>query len=447
MVKLVGVETYINGDLAKATLIASRLSSRAATIGDTDLSKALSQLAERYYSAIEANIALVSGARKIQEQSGRGLQVDLIKIDASSSKYQVSEIKSSLLRTIIKETKKGTDFRIQRDSAISLGSVLSIGLTGTSKLTTGYKVLDGEQIQEEVTELKGTDFFVATYKNNINKLREDLVNPANQSDPLLRDILTAVSKNLETKALTLSLPFYINKKKTGITTLQFTRDYILKNATLFYSSGEAGDSIKISFSYKQSIINDGLKKAANSAEVRSSISEYDSKFENYVDNLLKNLPNNAQKIAYFANLITNIEKRLKNKSFSADIIYVKGSVMAYIGQVQVSNKRKLLRERTQQPEQSIVRLTELVQGRVRLKMRRGVGVARPSKIYERTGTFRSSIDVYADFRSRQIDYFYLPYYDSLEEYGYEINNLVTESIRAIMQERYSTQFALRRKTI
>lgn len=446
MVKLLNVETYINGDLAKATLIASRLSSRAATIGDTQLSKALSQLAERYYSAIEANIALVSGSRKIPEKTGQGLQVDLIKIDASSSKYEVSEIKSSLLRTIIKESKKGTSLKIQRGSAISLGSVLSIGLTGTSKLTTGYKVLSSGQIQEEITELKGTDLFVSTYKNNINKLREDLINPSNQDDPLLRDILTAVSKNLETKALTLSLPFYINKKKTGLTTLQFNRDYILKNATLFYSSDKTGNNIKISFSYKQSIINDGLKLAAKSAEVRSAISEYDSKFENYIDNLLENLPNNAQKIAYFSNLINNIEKRLKNKSFTVEVINVKGSVMAYIGQVQVSNKRKLLREKTEQPTQSIVRLTELVQGRVRLKMRRGDGVARPSKIYERTGTFRSSIDVYADFRNRQIDYFYLPYYDSLEEYGYEINNLVTESIRAIMQERYSTQFGLRRRT-
>jgi len=93
---------------------------------------------------------------------------------------------------------------------------------------------------------------------------------------------------------------------------------------------------------------------------------------------------------------------------------------------------------------SIIDLTMLVRGRARLKMRRGTGTPNPPKIYERSGTFRGSIQAIANMRSNTIDYFYLPYYDSLQKYGYEIEGLVTESIRAIAQERLGKQFILRR---
>ncbi len=90
--------------------------------------------------------------------------------------------------------------------------------------------------------------------------------------------------------------------------------------------------------------------------------------------------------------------------------------------------------------------TRLVQARVKLRMRRGTGAPRPSKIYERTGTFRRSIEVKEGLRDNTLDYFYLPYYQSLEKYGYDITNLVEGSIRAVAQERLGRQFLLRRNT-
>jgi hypothetical protein len=98
-------------------------------------------------------------------------------------------------------------------------------------------------------------------------------------------------------------------------------------------------------------------------------------------------------------------------------------------------------------QESLLDITKFVQGRVRLRMRRGSGTPQPPKIYERTGTFRDSIDV-QEFRpsDRVISYFYLPYYDGLERYGYEIQNLVEGSIRAIAQERLGRQFILRKSS-
>lgn len=95
---------------------------------------------------------------------------------------------------------------------------------------------------------------------------------------------------------------------------------------------------------------------------------------------------------------------------------------------------------------SILDITMLVRGRARLRMRRGVGTPTPPKIYERSGTFRSSIEAIANTRNNVIDYFYLPYYDSLERHGYDIQGLVEGSIRAIAQERLGRQFVLRKNT-
>lgn len=99
---------------------------------------------------------------------------------------------------------------------------------------------------------------------------------------------------------------------------------------------------------------------------------------------------------------------------------------------------------TSQPR--IIDITMLVRGRTKLRMRRGSGMPNPPKIHERTGTFRGSIEAVANIRSNTINYFYLPYYDSLERHGYEITDLVEGSIRAIAQERFGSQFILRKNT-
>ena len=78
-------------------------------------------------------------------------------------------------------------------------------------------------------------------------------------------------------------------------------------------------------------------------------------------------------------------------------------------------------------------------------MRRGAGRPRPPKIYERTGDFRSSIQAIANLRANTIEYFYNPDYESLERYGYEINNLVEGSIRAVAQAQFNQRFNLIRR--
>jgi hypothetical protein len=100
----------------------------------------------------------------------------------------------------------------------------------------------------------------------------------------------------------------------------------------------------------------------------------------------------------------------------------------------------------------IIDITSYVRGRTRLRMRRGSGNPYPPKIYERTGTFRTGdssssergIQAIANYNTDIIEYFYEPHYRGLQRYGYEIDELVEGSIRAIARERLGQQFILKR---
>ncbi len=131
------------------------------------------------------------------------------------------------------------------------------------------------------------------------------------------------------------------------------------------------------------------------------------------------------------------------KKENINIIYYTTNSMP-VSSAKIIGGKKLTYKPVQ--ELSLIDITVAVRGRTRLRMRRGVGNPRPPKIYERSGTFRASIEAVADIRQRRINYFYLPYYDSLEAYGYEINDLVEGSIRAISQKLFGQQFVLQRNT-
>ena len=94
----------INGtSFAKATAAASRLSSRSIGLGkenNKELEKQTRQLAQSLYSALETGIASTMGAKKVADTAGRGLKVDLIKVNFSDSTISTTEIKSSLIRAI-----------------------------------------------------------------------------------------------------------------------------------------------------------------------------------------------------------------------------------------------------------------------------------------------------------------------------------------------------------
>jgi hypothetical protein len=131
----------------------------------------------------------------------------------------------------------------------------------------------------------------------------------------------------------------------------------------------------------------------------------------------------------------------KGKSSQIDIYW------AQTNSIPVANIRTTIPKSTTKPAvdgMSALQLTSLVRRRARLRMRRGATTPRPPKLRNVTGTFRSTIQATLDDKNTVIRYFYEPYYRSLEQYGYEVNELVEGSIRSVAQERFGRQFILRR---
>lgn len=433
----------VNGrSFARATAVAGRLASAASTPDSrisSELRSDLKRLANRTFSVIETNIAQVTGSKKIAEQSGRGLQVDLITVNLRDRSVSVQEVKGSLIQSITKGIKGVDQLSLSRDSEIGLGSAIRIGNAGQKMLTTGYTVDSQGAIYEQVEQLTETEKFYKLYNGKEDKLRAHLKAPSKQRNLAVRKILEALRTNLETKALTVTIPFNINENQTGITTLKFTRKYILENADIKFNTKDK--TIDITFGYKQGIINTALKKVQKDpAVVKAYSSDLPRDIGKFMDDQLDSLKNSPDNLAYFKRLVNSIERVLNTENSKANVIAFSGSILAYKGRINVLEPEK---RRDMDPDIPVIMdITTLVQGRTRLRMRRGSGEPYPSKIYERSGTFRQSIEAYADFRTNIVNYFYAPYYDSLERYGYEIQDLVEGSIRSVTQQRFNRQFNL-----
>ena len=73
------------------------------------------------------------------------------------------------------------------------------------------------------------------------------------------------------------------------------------------------------------------------------------------------------------------------------------------------------------------------------------GDAEPPDIKERSGRFRRSVQVSANYKTKLIQYTYNPLYRSLEHYGYHPELQVERSIRQVAQDLYAREFSIVRR--
>lgn len=73
------------------------------------------------------------------------------------------------------------------------------------------------------------------------------------------------------------------------------------------------------------------------------------------------------------------------------------------------------------------------------------GDPEPPDIKERSGRFRRSVNVTANYRTKTIQYTYNPLYRSLEHYGYHPELQVERSIRQVAQDLYAREFSIIRR--
>lgn len=97
---------------------------------------------------------------------------------------------------------------------------------------------------------------------------------------------------------------------------------------------------------------------------------------------------------------------------------------------------------------SAVVMTKLLQDVAKGRMRKGGGAASPPTLTYRTGRFIDNLRVaQVNYRNSVIRYYSNPIYYSLEDYGYNVTELIEGSLRNITQKLYSRQFNLIRGDI
>jgi hypothetical protein len=132
-------------------------------------------------------------------------------------------------------------------------------------------------------------------------------------------------------------------------------------------------------------------------------------------------------IEYESNLSTNSSASLKQN------VSMKGA-----------GKTRQISKPTPQKFISSAQWTYLVQKRLGDSML-SFGEPEPPDIKERSGRFRQSVDVTANYRTKTIQYTYNPLYRSLQHYGYRPELQVERSIRQVAQDLYAREFSILRR--
>ena len=86
-----------------------------------------------------------------------------------------------------------------------------------------------------------------------------------------------------------------------------------------------------------------------------------------------------------------------------------------------------------------VQLAQLVQRRLGKTMRK-FGDPETPDLTERTGRFRGSVNIIANYRKGVIMYYYNPIYDNLNKYGYNPSDQVGKATREVVQSLYARAF-------
>jgi hypothetical protein len=91
-----------------------------------------------------------------------------------------------------------------------------------------------------------------------------------------------------------------------------------------------------------------------------------------------------------------------------------------------------------------IQWTVLTQKRLGETMLR-LGEPEPPELKERSGRFRGSVRVFANYRTNTLQYIYNPLYSSLKRYGYRPDLQVETAIREVAQSLYARKFNIVRK--
>ena len=138
-----------------------------------------------------------------------------------------------------------------------------------------------------------------------------------------------------------------------------------------------------------------------------------------------------------------VDTLIKKLKIDYKLSYVAGSVRVYQSNILAPKAVEKSKKDKKQRFISGAQWTVLTQQRLGQTMQR-FGPPDPPDLKERSGRFRGSVQVFADYRRKLLSYTYNPLYQSLEQYGYRPDMQVERSIREVAQSLYTQEFRIRR---
>ena len=197
-------------------------------------------------------------------------------------------------------------------------------------------------------------------------------------------------------------------------------------------------SQKISFSLNLYFSSAIVNKALNDTEkviTKEIKANFNPKILQAIAELVT-LPNNKTN--------ENLKKFLESKGFTHIAQYVVGSAIIARGSIISAKTKKQFDTSKAQQFISSAQWTALVQKRLGDTMSR-FGEPSAPNLKERSGRFRGSVQITANYRTNLLQFSYNPLYSSLQAYGYRPDLQVKRSIREVAQQLYAREFNIIKK--
>ncbi len=361
-----------------------------------DNKKISASAADKLYRTLDIKIAKIFGAKGALTATGRGFSPDILVTEQQNNLI----FKDIALRKIQLSLAKA-DAELFKSIFLEEGQtnveIKSIALNKKQLATGPIKIAGGEGIS--LSDVTTSQRFFGNEKEipaaDINEAFRKLRNSLNDKDIIsIIDSTPFLRKNFLSKAQKIVIP-YNNNGKVGLKAIILEWEHIkaFANFTVIDS--------RLQVKYPQKFINDILR-TIQTETAKSSI---------YIDNSQYNIEYLAGSI-----IVKNVNNFLDIKA--PTIKQKKDTTQQFISSAQ---------------------WTALVQKRLGDTMLRAGEPAAPN-LKERSGRFRASVQIIANYRTNLLQYSYNPFLDSLQAYGYRPDLQVARATREVAQQLYARKF-------
>lgn len=374
-------------------------------------------LAKQLNQAIEAVIVAELGGGKIQEGRGGFFPDYFLQLEDES----ISLVEQKLVAT----TEEGG--KVIRRGGVKVGGGTGLLVRpGKLELVTGFTTSE-QGVEAEKELLPTTRLFNALLKNKDNQAA--LVRILSGSDRAA----IAIRTTLSAKANTIDIPVIFQGRLENRTITFTWKD--IANAALTKKGklvviDNRDNSLNLNFEFFGSTIT----RALNNMD-RVIVRQLNGRLGQAVLQAI------AEQISIPGpGVAQEIRKFLQQAGLEYALQYIPGSAKIVSGRIRLVQKKS--KEGTQRFISNI-QWTLLTQKRLGETMKT-FGPPNAPNLKERSGRFRASIQVEADYRRNLLVYTYNPLYQSLERYGYKPNIQVETAIREVAQSLFTRQFNIRK---